>query len=304
MYADLLAKINAWANSPYQAYTGDRTAGANQTQLDALAAIQGAQLPAEVQQALTKMMGLADQGAANPYTAMQFSSNLPGTSAENPYAVGSIEDYMSPYLSEALQPQIRELQRQADLQRLADEARLTKAGAYGGSRQAVLQGENNRNTAQLQSDVLAKGYQDAFNRATEQQLNAAKLGLEAQGLTDKSNQFAAGYGLDALKQQLAALSSAGQFGMDIGNYDLNRGKALGDMGNMLWGIEQKGLDSDYEMFKDERDSPINKLLTAVGALNSANSASRDPAADTSSSAANLLSSLSGIMSLLDSLGGA
>lgn len=303
MYADLLAKINAWANSPYQGYRGERVAGPNQAQQDALASIQNAQLPPEVYSALQQMMGLANQGAANPYEAMQFSSYLPGTSAENPYAVGSIQDYMSPYLSEALAPQLRELQRQADLQRMADEARLAKAGAYGGSRQAILQGENNRNASQLQSDVLAKGYQDAYNRALEQQLGASKLSLEAQGLTDKSNQFAAGYGLDALKQQLAALGSAGQFGMDIGNFDLNRGKALGDIGNLLWGIEQKGLDSDYEMFKDERDSPINKLLTAVGALNSANSASRDPTGNTSSSAANILSSLSGIMSLLDSLGG-
>jgi len=189
------------------------------------------------------------------------------------------------------------------MQRMENDARLSKAGAYGGSRQAILQGENNRNAAQLQSDVTGKGYSDAFNNALAQQLNASNLSLEAQGLTDKSNQFAAGYGLDALKSQLDAYGNVGKYGIDMGNFDLNRSKQLADIGNTLWGIEQKGLDADYEMFKEERDDPITKLLTATGALNSANSASRDPAANGSSSAADLLSSISGILALLDSVGG-
>lgn len=303
MYADLLSKINAWSSSPYEAYGGDRTAGANAYQTGAAEAIKNTNLPPEVQQALTALL---QQGAMAPqdnYDPMTFSSRLPGTSAEDPYAVGSIQDYMNPYVQQALDPQLRELQRQSEMQRLADQVRLSKAGAYGGSRQAILQGENNRNAGQLQSDVLAKGYNTAYDKALDQMLNSSKLSLEAQGMTDKSNQFNANYGLDALRQQLATIQGAGDLGMKMGQFGIDKNKALGDMGNTLWGIEQKGLDADYEMFKDERDDPINKLLTATGALNSANSASRDPAATAnSSSTANLLSSMSGIMALIDSLG--
>ena len=302
MYADLLGKINAWANSGYTPYTGDRVAGPTEGQNQALEAAQNAQLPPEVAQALQRMMGLAESGPANAYNPMTFSSRLPGTSEADPFGVGSIESYMNPYVQQALDPQLREIQRQSDMKRLEDEARLSKAGAYGGSRQAILQGENNRNAAQLQSDVTGKGYSDAFNSALAQQLNASKLSLEAQGLTDKSNQFGASYGLDALKSKLDAYGDVGKYGIDMGSFDLNRSKQLADIGNTMWGIEQKGLDADYEMFKEERDDPITKLLTGIGALNSANSASRDPSGG-SSSQANLLSSLSGILALLDSVGG-
>jgi hypothetical protein len=51
--------------------------------------------------------------------------------ATNPYAVGA---YMNPYLSQSLQPQLNEIQRQADIQGNQIASQATAAGAFGGTR--------------------------------------------------------------------------------------------------------------------------------------------------------------------------
>lgn len=52
---------------------------------------------------------------------------------------------MNPYLQASLEPQIAEAQRQAQIQQVANASRLNRAGAYGGSRQAIMDSESQRN---------------------------------------------------------------------------------------------------------------------------------------------------------------
>ena len=46
---------------------------------------------------------------------------------------------MNHFIQTALDPQIAEARRQAEIQRVANDGRLTQAGAYGGSRQAIME---------------------------------------------------------------------------------------------------------------------------------------------------------------------
>ena len=132
---------------------------------------------------------------------------------------GIAGQYMNPYLKEALDPQLRELQRQADIQRVADAGRLTQAGAFGGSRQAIMESEGRRNLLGKQSDVLGQGYATAFDKAMAQynaeqarkiqeaqfgsefglksEDVAAKYRLAAQQAAEQSRQFGAQQGLSA-----------------------------------------------------------------------------------------------------------
>jgi hypothetical protein len=68
----------------------------------------------------------------------------------------------------ALNPQIEEARRQAQISRLADAGRLTQAGAYGGSRQAIMESELNRNLGQNVAAITGQGYQDAYTQAMNQ----------------------------------------------------------------------------------------------------------------------------------------
>lgn len=74
-------------------------------------------------------------------------------------------EYMNPYLELAMAPQLRDAQLAADQQRLQDAARLTKAGAFGGSRQAIMESEINRNMLDDLMDIRGRGYAEAYDAA-------------------------------------------------------------------------------------------------------------------------------------------
>ena len=75
---------------------------------------------------------------------------------------------MNPYLTAALAPQLAEARRQSNISALADRAKLTKAGAFGGSRQAIMDAERDRNLQQNLAAITGKGYADAYDRAVGQ----------------------------------------------------------------------------------------------------------------------------------------
>jgi hypothetical protein len=222
---NMLGKTQAVANLPYAMYGGALTAGPSQLQNQAFSGVAGLTLPDSV----------------TDYNPMQYSSGLPGTSATNPFGVGDTQSYMNPYLQGVLDPQLREARRQADITRVNNAGRLTQQGAFGGARQAILEAEGDRNLGQLQSDITGKGYANAWDKALEQQMGTAKLGLAAQEGTDRSRQFGANLGMDQGKFGIASLDQ------------------MMKAGEQQRGIEQQGLSADYAEFARQRDYPQEML---------------------------------------------
>jgi hypothetical protein len=102
---------------------------------------------------------------------------------------------MNPYIQQALNPQLEALQRQQAINQQADMAKLAQAGAFGGSRQAILQGQNNYNLLQQQANLIGQGYNQAYNQAA-QQFNADQArNLQAQQANVQQAQFAAQQGM-------------------------------------------------------------------------------------------------------------
>ena len=138
---------------------------------------------------------------------------------------GSITDadiagkYMNPYLKEALEPTLDEIRRQSQISQLGNAARMVGAGAYGGSRQAIMDAESQRNLLQQLAKTTGEGYSTAYDKALAQynaeqarkiqeaqfgsQLGlssadvAAKYRLAAQQAAEQSKQFGAQQGLSA-----------------------------------------------------------------------------------------------------------
>jgi len=133
----MLGKGQALANQGYQGYTGPLTAGQSAGQQAAFQGVAGLAIP-------TQQMGA--------FQPQQFTAQ-------------AAQDYMNPYVQAALDPQIEEARRQAQITRLADAGRLTQAGAYGGSRQAIMESELNRNLGQNVAAITGQGYQDAYTRS-------------------------------------------------------------------------------------------------------------------------------------------
>jgi len=205
----MLGRGAALADQPYYAYEGPLTAGASDAQQAAFSGVAGLALPTENVGAFTPQ-SFTDEGVAG--------------------------QYMNPYLMESLNPQLREAQRAADIQRLQDASRLTKAGAYGGSRQAIMEAEGNRNLGQLLSDITGKGYAQAYDAAADQFNREQVMGKDANAAANQ-------YLFDVLKAQ-------------------------SDLGGIERGIEAEGIAADKAQFEEERDDPYKKVQYMQSLLDS------------------------------------
>ena len=203
---DYLGKSQALSNAPYQTYGGPLTAGASGLQTQAF------------------------QGIGNLTMGNKGNYNAVGSNFDNSQA----QAYMNPYLQQALDPQMKEMQRQADIQRVADAGRLTQAGAFGGGRQAIMESEGRRNLLDKQSDVLGTGYANAYDKAMAQ-FNAD------QNRKIQEAQFGADFGLKGLQAERDILKD--QLGA----------------GAVQRGIESEGIAADLGEFNAQREYPYKQL---------------------------------------------
>jgi hypothetical protein len=110
-------------------------------------------------------VGAAGMGAGMGY----------GQAAQNPNAV---RGYMNPYLQASLQPQLQEIQRQYGITGTQQQSDATKAGAFGGSREALMAAENQRNKNIAMNQVIGQGYNNAYNVANQNMQAASQLGMQ------------------------------------------------------------------------------------------------------------------------------
>ena len=239
---NMLGQGAAQANKPYEAYTGPLTAGASQLQNQAFTQAGNMQTPASIGQAATTAGGIASLApGAGQYTSV-------GTD----FGTTQAQQYMNPYLQSALNPAMEEARRQADISRMADAGRLTQAGAYGGSRQAIMESEGRRNLMDKQNQMLTSGYSTAFDKA-QQQFNAD----QARRINEQ--QFATTSGLQGLQTGLQGAQTQGQLGSLQSQTDLAGINALAGLGGMQRGIESEGIAADKAQFEEARLNPYKMV---------------------------------------------
>ncbi len=248
---NMLGQGQALAGQPYAAYEGPLTAGTSPLQQQAFSGIAGLSLPSEMTQ--------AGQAAGQATQAASGMSYGPNTFQGGIFGTPQAQQYMNPYLQAALEPQLQEARRQAEISRMGEAGRLTQAGAYGGSRQAIMESEGDRNLQSRLSDITGTGYSNAYQQAM-QQFNADQARrMEADRMGEQSSQFGAQYGLDALGRQLQGAGLQADIGRSIGDMDLRRLGTMADMGGIQRGIEGEGVAADYAQFQQERDYPMQQV---------------------------------------------
>lgn len=118
---------------------------------------------------------------------------------------GAAESFMSPYMQNVVDVQQREARRASDISGQQQQAEAVGRGAFGGSRDALMRAERERNLSRQLGDIQATGSQAAYN-AAQQQFNAEQNArLQAQ----QANQQA---GLTTGLQNLNALLGVQQLG--------------------------------------------------------------------------------------------
>ncbi len=170
-------------------------------------------------------------GSSTPTFDIAKGLTASGTGEATPEDIGR---RMSPFMQQVVDIEKREAERAADPRRQQLAAQGVAAGGFGGTREALMQAELDRNLQQQLGDIQARGQQAAFQQAQE--------AFERQ----KQRQLAGG-------QQFAAMApvqSSLQF-KELG--------ALAGIGEQQRQQQQKALDLAFQQFREEQTFPEASL---------------------------------------------
>ena len=288
---EMLGNASALTNpqtNPYQSYQGPRVAGFNDLQNQAFTGVGNMQVAGQTGAAsgLAGLAGIqAGQMAGQGYAPGQFMQHQMMTPADVTSGrwtqPGVSQSYMSPYMQNVVERQQREANRVADIAGTKRGFQNATSGAYGGNRAALGDFEANRNLSLQLGDIQAKGLQDAYTQGASQfnadegrMLQAGMANqqtgltsgiqnlqalLQNQQMTEQSRQFGAGFGLDALKQQLAAAGVLGGLGNDQYNQQMGILGAQQEAGGLQQEQAQREMDVPYQEYLNAKNFPYQQM---------------------------------------------
>jgi hypothetical protein len=132
----------------------------------------------------------------------------------------TLDPYMNPYEQNVIDRTAADMRRQSQIDALGDRQAMTAAGAFGGSRDALLRAERannlNRGIGDMSATARAQGFDTAMTNARTGQELANKYGQDILGLQ-------------------------------------------ADAGNIQRQIAAEGVAADYEQFSEERDFGYKQL---------------------------------------------
>lgn len=218
------------ASRPYQAYGGNLVAG----------------FAPEQEQAFS--MAQRQAGSTMPLyqTAAGTVSGLTGYQAPS-FLQGDVSAYMNPFIGEVENRAIARGQ-EALLQNLNQvSAQAARAGAFGGSRQAIQEGvaqaEAAKNVADLSAQLRMQGYNQAaglLENDLARQMAGTEVQMRAAGMLPGIAQA----------QQGAALTDAA---------------TIEAIGAQRQALQQAQLQDQYQRFMEERNYPVEMLNLRLGA---------------------------------------
>jgi len=226
----MLGKAEAFSETPYQAYGGQRQADFTPLQQQAF---QGA---ADLGPSQQGQLGSRFAGAAG-LGSLQAGQNYQNM-ATDPNAMKS---YMSPYIQNALNPMMDEARRQSDISGQQNAAQAASAGAFGGSRFGIQESERQRNLGQNQAQIYGQGMQNAFNNAQQAQQFGANLGLQGYGQANQSANILGQLGQQEFAQKQGAIQAQAAAGSQQQNQ------------------EQQRLTQQYQDFLTQRGYPQQQI---------------------------------------------
>lgn len=106
-------------------------------------------------------------------------TGIMGAMGMQPQQPNVLQQYMNPYLEGALAPQYAQAQKDFQKAQRDLQSRYSQAGAYGGSRQGVAEGELMSGALQNLSAITGRGYEQAYDKAVDQFGKDREYGLGA-----------------------------------------------------------------------------------------------------------------------------
>jgi len=208
----LVATAGDVAKEDFIPYTGPRLARLSDMETQAMQQAQA-----------QRGIGQTQQGQA--FTA--------ATAAGAP-ALSSVGGYMTDYNKNVADIAAREMRDQSAIEQQGIAAQSAAVGGFGGSRQAILEAERQKNLQQGLGDLYTRAQADAYQTA---------LGAAQQ---DRQSQL----------QSALGMSTASAAQQQSGQADIQQQMGLGGLQRNM---DQMGLDLGYSTFMQERDYPKQQL---------------------------------------------
>jgi hypothetical protein len=215
--------------NPYQTYSNPRIAGFSPLQQQSMQGAANMQVAPQIGQgtAAATGAGLGGFDVAGQANTQGFQNQVGG--------------YMNPYMNQILAPQLAEANRNYDITGTKQQSAATQAGAFGGSREAIMAAENERNRNMGLNQIYGQG------------LNTAYTNAQNQYNQNLQNQLA-GYGM--------ANQAAGQLGQ-LGQQQYQQNMGINTLQNQYGGqqqaLQQQGLTQAYQDFINQQNYPYKQL---------------------------------------------
>lgn len=308
-YRDLLARTGYESAVPYQTFRGPRLEyfrPEEQTAMRRMRDLGMSGTPVELEMAgqIAAQTGLGNPYAETMLEVTKRAQEMPGYASTfrqgNVYSgyqpqfmndPALMRSYMNPYMELVAEPQMREAQRQSEMQGQQLGLQAAGIGSLGGYREALMQAERERNLQQQKSDIYGAGLKESYDRAQgvfqfgeQARQQAAGMGMDAARIEQAGRiaeeqarsraaemnyaqaQRAAQLGQSAYSQLLGGeqqrLASAGMLGDFVGQrqqMELERLRAMQTAGQIQRELRQRGLDIGYSDFLRQQAYPRENL---------------------------------------------
>lgn len=306
-WQDMTKQAQALAAQPYEAYTGDMVANGS----DIADIAQSQEMIRDI--ANSSITGLSDAQAAaasnmdkaaelgdyngvrftqyeyDPNTFSSYDYTDPGSWTDS----GTADAYMSPYMSSVV---ANEQQNAIDIynqQQASRDAAAVEAGAFGGSRSAVVDAQATADLNDQLAEIQASGLQDAYTagqsqyntettqnmtldqqraadqarvqagQMTVQEAQAAEL-ARTQAAKEQSKQFGAQQGLDAIAASNASAQQVSDLGQVEYNTNVSNASLLEQQGRKTQVEKQAELDAQHQAWLDEQNYGWTQLQNQAG----------------------------------------
>ena len=207
-------------NTEYEAYGGERVAGLSENEQRGI------------------QMAQDNVGIGQPYFDKAESYAERGTES---WADADQSKFINPYIKGALDPAARELREEGARGAMELDARATSMDAFGGSRAALMRGENREATTQALGDLYGKGYADAYNFGAQVFGDERARDMEAAGRFQQLG----GAVIDQSQTDISTLMTTGATDRSV---------------------QQAMADFDWQEWVTERDWDFRQLMGVIASL--------------------------------------
>ena len=258
---------------PYSSNPADYVAGFSPMQQAAQQGAANLQVPGQYG-AATQAAGMGTMGSFGlAGQEAQTGQNLAQAST-NPGIVGA---YMNPYIQNALAPSQQLLNQQYGMQGAQEQGAATSAGAFGGSREALMSGLNQQNRMLAQNQLVGNAYQNAYGSAQNQMNTANQAALAGnaqaqqgisqglQGANQAGAQSMQGYGMGLQGAQQAANIGLQGVGAQQAGYNLANTAAsnLANIGGQQLGAQQNVIATQSQAGQQQQTQQQNIINQAI-----------------------------------------